>query len=195
MAMNLHIAKWGNSLAIRLPKAVVDELGLKEGDAVEIVGATRARIEIAKREERLAVIWDQGVNTGRLTPSEFVAVTSANTAKLFNIYPRKGFIGAGADADIVVWDPQGTKTLSVKTQRSKVDFNIFEGMTVRGTPSHTLSRGKVVFAQGELRAEKGAGQYVKRPAFGSNFEAGSKRAEATRPSAVKRPAAKRKARA
>ena len=146
-------------------------------------------------EERLAVIWDQGVNTGRLTPSEFVAVTSANTAKLFNIYPRKGCIHAGADADIVVWDPEGTKTLSVKTQHSKGDYNIFEGMTVRGVPSHTVSRGKLVYAKGELRAEKGAGQYVKRPAFGSNFEAAGKRAEATRPNAVKRPAAKRKAKA
>ena len=146
-------------------------------------------------EERLAVIWDQGVNTGRLTPSEFVAITSANTAKLFNIYPRKGCINAGADADIVVWDPEGTKTLSVKTQHSKGDYNIFEGMTVRGVPSHTVSRGKVVYAKGELRAEKGAGQYVKRPAFGSNFDAAGKRAEATRPTAVKRPAAKRKAKA
>jgi dihydropyrimidinase len=143
-------------------------------------------------EERLAVIWDQGVNTGRLTPSEFVAITSANTAKLFNIYPRKGSISAGADADIVVWDPEGSKTMSVKTQHSKGDFNIFEGMTVRGIPSHTLSRGKVVYAKGELQAEKGAGQYVKRPPFGLNFEASSKRAEATRPSPVKRPAAKRK---
>ncbi len=132
------------------------------------------------------MIWDQGVNTGRLTPSEFVAITSANTAKLFNIYPRKGSVSVGADADIVVWDPAGTKTLSVKNQRSKVDFNIFEGMQVRGVPTHTLSRGKLVFANGDLRAEKGAGQYVKRPAFGTNFEAASKRTLANKPTAVAR---------
>jgi dihydropyrimidinase len=146
-------------------------------------------------EERLAVIWDQGVNTGRLTPCEFVAITSANTAKLFNIYPRKGSISAGADADLVVWDPQGSKTLSVETQHSRGDHNIFEGMTVRGIPSHTVSRGKLVYAQGELRAEKGAGQYVKRPAYGMQFEAAGKRAEANRPSAVKRAGTKRKANA
>jgi dihydropyrimidinase len=137
-------------------------------------------------EERLAVIWDAGVNTGRLTPSEFVAITSANTAKLFNIYPQKGCVAVGADADLVVWDPQGTKTLSAKTQHSKGDFNIFEGRTVRGVPSHTLSQGELVFVQGDLRAVKGKGRYIKRPAFGANFAANKLRAEALAPTAVLR---------
>ena len=137
-------------------------------------------------EERLAVIWDAGVNTGRLTPSEFVAITSANTAKLFNVYPRKGFVGVGADADLVVWDPAGSKTLSVKTQHSKGDFNIFEGRTVQGLPSYTVSRGKLVYAKGDLRAEQGAGQYFKRPAFGPNFSAVQKRAQDLAPTAVVR---------
>ncbi len=135
-------------------------------------------------EERLAVIWDAGVNTGRLTPSEFVAITSTNCAKLFNIYPRKGFIGAGADADLVVWDPAATKTLSAKSQRSKGDFNLFEGRTVRGIASHTISQGRVVYAHGDLRADSGMGRYIKRPAFGPNFQAAIKRAETLLPSAV-----------
>ena len=137
-------------------------------------------------EERLAVIWDAGVNTGRLTPSEFVAITSANTAKLFNIYPQKGSVSVGADADLVVWDPAGTKTLSVKTQHSKGDFNVFEGRAVRGIPSHTLSQGKLVYVQGDLRAERGAGRYIKRPAFGSNFAAAVLRSESLAPSAMVR---------
>lgn len=137
-------------------------------------------------EERLAVIWDAGVNSGRLTPSEFVAVTSANAAKLFNIYPQKGSVSAGADADLVVWDPQGHKTFSAKTQHSKGDFNIFEGRTVRGIPSHTVSRGELVFVQGDLRARSGAGRYVKRPAFGPNFAANQKRAETLAATPVKR---------
>jgi dihydropyrimidinase len=116
-------------------------------------------------EERMAVIWDAGVNTGRLSPSEFVRVTSTNAAQIFNIYPRKGSVSAGADADIVVWDPEGTKTLSAETQHSKGGFNVFEGRTVRGIPSHTVAAGKLVFAQGDLRAERGAGRYVERPAF------------------------------
>ena len=137
-------------------------------------------------EERMAVIWDAGVNTGRLTPSEFVAVTSANCAKLFNIYPRKGAIVEGADADLVLWDPKGTKTISAKTHRSKLDFNVFEGRTVRGVPSHTVSQGKVVYANGDLRATQGAGRFVKRPAFGPNFSAVDKRAKTLAPTAVPR---------
>ncbi len=137
-------------------------------------------------EERLAVIWDAGVNTGRLTPSEFVALTSANTARIFNLYPQKGSVSAGADADLVVWDPQGHKTISVKTQHSKVDFNIFEGRQVRGVPTTTISQGRVVFSNGELRAVKGAGRYLKRPPFGANFDAMRLRAQALAPSAVAR---------
>ncbi len=137
-------------------------------------------------EERLAVIWDAGVNTGRLTPSEFVAITSANTARLFNIYPRKGLVGVGADADLVVWDPAATHTLSVRTQHSKGDYNIFEGRTVQGMPSHTISQGVVAYAQGDLRAEMGKGRYIKRPAFGPNFDAVQRRAATLQPTAVVR---------
>jgi dihydropyrimidinase len=120
-------------------------------------------------EERMAVLWHEGVNGGRLTPSEFVAVTSANAAKLFNIYPKKGCIAPGADADIVLWDGSATQTLSVKTQHSLGDFNIFEGRTVQGRATHTLSRGSVVWADGDLRAVRGAGQYIKRPPFAPQF--------------------------
>ncbi|TAL71432.1 MAG: dihydropyrimidinase [Burkholderiaceae bacterium] len=137
-------------------------------------------------EERMAVIWDAGVNTGRLTPSEFVAVTSTNAARLFNIYPQKGSISVGADADLVVWDPQGSKTLSVRTQHSKNDFNVFEGRTVRGIPSHTISQGELVYVKGDLRAVRGKGRYIKRPAFGPNFAAVKQRAETLAPTAVAR---------
>ncbi|MDD0839326.1 dihydropyrimidinase [Curvibacter sp. HBC61] len=137
-------------------------------------------------EERLAVIWDEGVNTGRLTPSEFVAITSANAAKLFNLYPRKGCVTVGADADLVVWDPSATKTLSVSTQHSLGDFNVFEGRTVTGVPSHTLSQGRLVYAQGDLRVERGSGRYLKRPAFGPTFDALGRQAALAQPQAVPR---------
>ncbi len=137
-------------------------------------------------EERLAVLWDGGVNAGRLTPNEFVAVTSTNAARIFNLYPRKGLVAAGADADLVVWDPAAAKTISVKTQRSKVDYNIFEGRQVRGLPVATVSQGKLVYTKGELRTVQGAGRYLKRPAFGANFDAVKRRAETLAPTAVAR---------
>jgi dihydropyrimidinase len=116
-------------------------------------------------EERMAVVWDEGVNTGRLTPMEFVRVTSANAAQIFNMYPRKGVIATGSDADIVVWDPEGRRTISAKTQFAKGGFNVFEGRAVRGIPSTTLAAGKVVFDRGQLMAQPGAGRYIDRPAF------------------------------
>ncbi len=116
-------------------------------------------------EDRMAVIWDEGVNSGKLTPSEFVRVTSANAAQIFNIYPRKGLIAAGSDADIVVWDPEGSRTISAKTQFAKGGFNVFEGRTVKGIPSTTVAGGKVVFHRGDLRAVEGAGRHIDRPAF------------------------------
>ncbi|WP_342321710.1 dihydropyrimidinase [Kosakonia sp. BYX6] len=137
-------------------------------------------------EERMAVLWDAGVNSGRLTPSEFVAITSANTARLFNIYPRKGCIAPGADADLVLWDPQGSKTLSARTHHSRNDFNIFEGRVVTGIPAYTVSQGVVVYADGELRAREGAGRYIKRPAFGPDFSAAAAWERQRAPQAVVR---------
>ncbi len=137
-------------------------------------------------ENRMEVLWHHGVGTGRLTMNEFVAVTSANAAQIFNVYPRKGSISVGADADIVVWDPEATKTISAKTHFQKVDYNIFEGMTVKGCASHTLSRGKVVYADGKLDVERGAGRYVDRPAFAPYYDALKIKARREEPVPVKR---------
>ncbi|RTE67100.1 dihydropyrimidinase [Amphritea opalescens] len=137
-------------------------------------------------EDRMAVLWHEGVNSGKLTMNEFVAVTSTNAAKIFNIYPQKGAIAVGADADIVVWDPAGSRTISAKTHHQNVDFNIFEGKTVNGIPTHTISRGKVVWANGQLNVEPGSGRYINRPAFNPVFEALAKQAEHHAPVAVKR---------
>ncbi|HHK2196933.1 TPA: dihydropyrimidinase [Pseudomonas aeruginosa] len=137
-------------------------------------------------EDRMALLWDAGVNSGRLSMHEFVALTSTNTAKIFNLFPRKGAIRVGADADLVLWDPQGSRTLSAATHHQRVDFNIFEGRTVRGIPSHTISQGKLLWAAGDLRAEPGAGRYVERPAYPSVYEVLGRRAERQRPVAVER---------
>ena len=120
-------------------------------------------------EDRMSVLWEHGVRTGKFTMNEFVALTSTNTAKIFNIYPRKGVISIGADADITVWDPEATKDISAKTHHQNIDFNIFEGMKVTGLASHTLTGGRIGWADGDLRAERGTGNYVKRPLFNPGF--------------------------
>jgi dihydropyrimidinase len=137
-------------------------------------------------EDRMSVMWDQGVGTGRLTPNEFVAATSTNAAKIFNIYPRKGSVNVGADADLVVWDPEGSRTISAKTHHQNIDFNIFEGMTVKGVNTHTLSQGRVVWADGQLDMERGSGRYIDRPAFAPYYAAMERRGEILAPTAVDR---------
>jgi dihydropyrimidinase len=137
-------------------------------------------------EDRLMVLWDSGVNKGRLTENEFVNVTSTNSAKIFNLYPQKGCIAVGSDADIVIWDPKKQHTLSAETHHQKIDFNIFEGRTVTGSPEITISQGKVVYKDGELFVEEGAGRYIKRPAFPTVFEAVKKHNELSEPVGVER---------
>ncbi|MHA2939615.1 dihydropyrimidinase [Vibrio sp. RC27] len=122
-------------------------------------------------EDRMKVLWDSGVNKGRLSENEFVAVASTNAAKIFNIFPQKGCIAVGSDADIVVWDADQEHTISAKTHHQNIDFNIFEGRTVKGAPIITISQGKVVYANGELNVVEGAGRYIKRPAFPNIFDA------------------------
>jgi dihydropyrimidinase len=120
-------------------------------------------------EERLHVLWHLGVNGGHLTPERFVALTSANAAKAFNLWPRKGSLEVGADADLIVLDPERTKTLSAATQHQNTDFSVWEGMQIKGVVTHTLARGRHVWVDGDLRAEPGSGSYVARPPFGAAY--------------------------
>jgi dihydropyrimidinase len=111
----------------------------------------------------MQVLWTAGVNTGRLTPNEFVAVSSANAARILNMYPRKGVVMPGADADIVIWDPAATKTISAKTQVSRIEYNVFEGYQLEGLPAKVYLRGRLAAENGEVRAERGQGRFVSRP--------------------------------
>ncbi|AJY47713.1 dihydropyrimidinase [Martelella endophytica] len=116
-------------------------------------------------EDRLPLLWTYGVATGRLTMNEFVAVTSTNIAKILNMYPKKGAILVGADADLVVWDPNREKTISASSQQSAIDYNVFEGIHVKGLPRFTLSRGKVVIEEATVKTEEGHGKFVAREPF------------------------------
>ncbi len=134
----------------------------------------------------MPMLWTYGVSTGRLTMNEFVAVTSTNIAKILNIYPKKGAILVGADADIVVWDPKRSKTISAKTQQSAIDYNVFEGKQVTGLPRYTLTRGVVAIEEDAIKTHEGHGEFVRREPFTAVSKALSTWKEITAPRKVER---------
>ena len=137
-------------------------------------------------EDRMPMLWTHGVATGRLTMNEFVAVTSTNIAKILNCYPRKGAVAVGADADLVVWDPAKSKTITAAAQQSAIDYNVFEGKTVTGLPRFTLTRGHVAINDGAIDTHEGHGQFVARKADAAVNKALSTWKELTAPRPVAR---------
>ncbi|MEX0669470.1 MAG: dihydropyrimidinase [Pirellulales bacterium] len=113
-------------------------------------------------EDRINLLWTQGVKTGRLSLQQFVAVASTNAAKIFDLFPRKGVIQPGADADLVIYDPSYRGTLSAKTQTQNVDYNAFEGFAIEGRPAVVTVRGEVAVRDGRFCGTVGRGRFLKR---------------------------------
>jgi dihydropyrimidinase len=113
-------------------------------------------------ETRMSLVYDGGVRRGRISLNRFVELTSTSPAKIFGLFPRKGTIAPGSDADIVVFDPGRTAVLSARTHHMKVDYNPYEGREVTGVPDTVLSRGRVVIDNGKFVGRAGAGSFLKR---------------------------------
>jgi dihydropyrimidinase len=125
---------------------------------------TNLRPGVADLETMLPMLYSEGVRSGRITLSQLVEVTSTNAAKLFGLYPRKGTIAVGSDADLVVFDPNLALTIDGARLKSNSDYSAFEGWQVNGLPEVTLRRGEVVFSDGELVGQPGSGTIVPRGA-------------------------------
>jgi dihydropyrimidinase len=123
-------------------------------------------------ENRLHMLHEFGVRGGRISLNRMVELWATNPAKLFGLYPRKGTIAVGSDADIVVFDPEKRHVISAATHHSKADYNLFEGTEVTGTPEVVLLRGRVLVEGDELVAQPGIGQFIARTRFGEQLTPG-----------------------
>src|SRR6185312_14386157 len=109
-----------------------------------------------------SLIYNGGVVGGRISVNRFVELTSTAAAKIFGLFPRKGTIAVGSDADIVIFDPNEERTISAKTHHMNVDYSCYEGMTVKGVTKTVLSRGELVIEEGKYVGRAGKGQFLKR---------------------------------
>lgn len=121
-------------------------------------------------EDRVSILFSEGVKKGRITLNQFVNITSTRAAKLFGLYPKKGTIAVGTDADIVIFDPNVERTISAKTHHMNVDYNPFEGMKVVGEPVSVLSRGNFIIRDKVFVGKPGGGQFIKRAKYGEDYK-------------------------
>ena len=121
-------------------------------------------------EERAMALWTLGVKEGQLTENQFVAVLSTNQARIYGAYPRKGALVPGADADIVLWDPELQVSATAHNRHGNVDYTPYEGMSFHGGPASVYVRGNLVYRDGELVGERGSGRFVERSFKAANVE-------------------------
>ncbi len=140
-----------------------------EGEPIAIPGKELGRDDFTKIPnglpgvgDRLPVLWTKGVVEGRLTPEQFVALTSTNAAKIFGLYPRKGTLAPGADADIVVWDPDLKVTYGVAVAQHRTDYNLYEGWELTGFPVQVYLRGQLIVREGQWLGKRGQGRLLRR---------------------------------
>ncbi len=142
---------------------------LYEGKPVKIPGKELGKDDFTKIPnglpavgDRLPILWTKGVGTGRLTPNQFVALTSTNPAKIFGLYPRKGTLMPGADADLAIWDPERRLRYGVEVAQHRTDYNLFEGWELKGFPEKVFLRGHLIVDNGRWLGKPGMGRFQRR---------------------------------
>ncbi|MBK6548969.1 MAG: dihydropyrimidinase [Flavobacteriales bacterium] len=172
-------AKWVMSPPLREKKDQAALWGAIDQGTVQVVATDHCPFMMAQKamgsadfskipnghpaiEHRMELLFSEGVNKKRITVNKFVEVTATNPAKIFGMFPRKGTIGIGSDADIILLDPNERHTLSAKTHHMNVDYSGYEGMQLTGKVKTTILRGQVAVHNGEVRIKKGYGSFVKR---------------------------------
>ncbi len=142
---------------------------LFEGKLVAIPGKELGRDDFTKIpnglpgvEDRLAILWTTGVGSGKMTANQFVALTSTNPAKIFGLYPRKGALLPGSDADLVIWDPQKEVKYGVAQSHQRTDYNLYEGWELKGYPEKVFLRGNLIVDGKEWLGKAGGGKFLKR---------------------------------
>ncbi len=143
-----------------------------EGEKVRIPGKELGNDDFTKIPnglpgvgDRMPILWTEGVGKGLLTPNQFVAQTSTNAAKIFGIYPQKGCLAPGSDADIVIWDPDRELVYGVDVAQHRTDYNLYEGWKLKGFPERVFLRGKCIVDRGTWLGKRGQGQFLKRKPF------------------------------
>ena len=121
-----------------------------------------ARQGVADLETLMPMLFSEGVSAGRISLDRFVELTSANAARLFGLYPRKGAIAVGSDADLALWDPQERRVVDGARMRSRAGYSVYDGASVQGWPRFVIRRGQVLLADGDCTAEPGQGQHARR---------------------------------
>ena len=172
-------AKWVMSPPLREKKDIAALWGAIDQGTVQVVATDHCPFTLEQKamgkddfskipnghpaiEHRMELLFSEGVNKKRISVNKFVEVTATNPAKIFGMFPRKGTIGIGSDADIILLDPNEKHTLSAKTHHMNVDYSAYEGMQLTGKVKTTILRGQVAVHNGEVRIKKGYGKFVKR---------------------------------
>ena len=123
-------------------------------------------------EDRYTLLWDGGVAAGHISPMRFVELIATAPARMFGLHPRKGTLAPGADADIVVFNPDAPRTLSASSHHMRVDYSCYEGREVRGRPEVVMQRGNVLVRDGQFLGQPGAGRFLERSRFGPGTGSG-----------------------